>query len=54
VEEIVFLGMTGGELFVVTFVVVAIVSAPWWPRLGARILGGGEPARTSTPPAAEE
>lgn len=26
------LGLTGGEWFVVIFVTVAVVSAPWWPR----------------------
>jgi hypothetical protein len=31
------LGLTGGELFVVVFIVVAIVSASWWPRAGAAI-----------------
>ncbi len=31
------LGLTGGELFLVIFVTVAVVSAPWWPRLGAAI-----------------
>ncbi|HEX9620120.1 MAG TPA: hypothetical protein VF989_08300 [Polyangiaceae bacterium] len=25
-------GLTGGEWFVVIFVTVAVVSAPWWPR----------------------
>ena len=30
-------GLTHGELFVVTFIVVAVVSAPWWPRLGGAI-----------------
>jgi hypothetical protein len=29
------LGLSHGELFVVTFVVVAVVSARWWPLLGA-------------------
>jgi hypothetical protein len=31
------LGLTGGELFVVVFIVVAVVSATWWPRAGAAI-----------------
>ena len=31
------LGLTNGELFVVVFIVVAVVSAPWWPRLGGAI-----------------
>jgi hypothetical protein len=30
-------GMTHGELFIVTFVVVAVVSARYWPKLGERI-----------------
>jgi hypothetical protein len=30
-------GLTGGELFVVVFIVVAVVSAPWWPRAGGAI-----------------
>jgi hypothetical protein len=29
--------LTRGELIVVVFVVAAVVSAPWWPRLGAAI-----------------
>lgn len=28
------LGLTAGELVVVAFVVIAVVSARWWPRLG--------------------
>jgi hypothetical protein len=50
------LDLTGGELFVIGFVVIAVVSAPWWPRLGAAIatrLAGvppDEPERPSTPP----
>lgn len=32
-----FLGLTSGELFVIGFVTLAVVSAPWWPRLGAAI-----------------
>jgi hypothetical protein len=31
-------GLTGGELFVIAFVTVAVVSAPWWPRLGAALM----------------
>jgi hypothetical protein len=31
------LGLTGGELFVVAFIFVAVVSASWWPRAGERI-----------------
>jgi hypothetical protein len=36
--------VTHGEVFVIVFVTVAVVSAPWWPRAGvavARALGGG-------------
>jgi hypothetical protein len=29
------LGLTPGEAFVVGFVVVAVLTAGWWPRLGA-------------------
>jgi hypothetical protein len=32
------LGLTGGELFVIAFVVITVVSAPWWPRLGAALM----------------
>jgi hypothetical protein len=28
------LDLTGGELFVVVFITIAVISAPWWPRLG--------------------
>jgi hypothetical protein len=31
------LGLTFGEFFVVAFIVVAVVGAPYWPRLGAAI-----------------
>lgn len=31
------LGLTFGEMFVAMFIVVAIVSAPLWPRAGAAI-----------------
>jgi len=47
------LGLTNGELFVVGFVFVAIVSATWWPRAGAaigRALAGER--RPKPPPAA--
>ena len=29
--------LTGGELFVVVFITVAVISAPWWPRVGEAI-----------------
>jgi hypothetical protein len=38
-------GLTSGELFVVLFILVAVVSAPLWPRVGERIavaLAGGK------------
>jgi hypothetical protein len=38
--------LTAGELFVVVFITVAVVSAPWWPRLGellATMLSGQRP-----------
>lgn len=31
------LGLTFGEMFVTAFIVVAIVSAPLWPRAGAAV-----------------
>lgn len=37
------LGLTGGELFVIGFIVLAILTARFWPILGERIalfLGG--------------
>jgi hypothetical protein len=33
------LGITGGELFLLCFIVGAVVSWPWWPRLGEAIAG---------------
>lgn len=27
-------GLSSGELFLVGFVTIAVVSAPWWPRVG--------------------
>ncbi|MEI9948165.1 MAG: hypothetical protein WDO74_04110 [Pseudomonadota bacterium] len=32
-------GLNGGEWFIVTFVTVMVVSARYWPALGARIGG---------------
>lgn len=29
--------LTFGEFFVVTFIFLAVVSAPYWPRLGERV-----------------
>jgi hypothetical protein len=38
--------LTAGELFIVVFIVVAVVTARWWPRIGQavaeRLCGGGE------------
>jgi hypothetical protein len=31
------LGLTRGELFIVVFIVVAVVFYPWWPRLGGAL-----------------
>jgi hypothetical protein len=28
------MGLTAGEIFVVAFITVAVLSAGWWPRLG--------------------
>ena len=40
------LGLTSGELFVIVFILVMVVSAPWWPALGEaiamRIAGEGK------------
>ena len=50
------LGLTPGELVVVTFVTVAVITASWWPRAGAalaELLGsprGSAPARVDTGP----
>jgi hypothetical protein len=47
------LGLTAGELLVVGFVTVVVVSAPWWPRAGAAIaelLGGSDANRQHDPP----
>jgi hypothetical protein len=35
--EPVMLGLTFGELFVVVFIFVAVVSAPYWPKAGEAI-----------------
>jgi hypothetical protein len=45
------LGLSGGELVVVAFVVFAVLSAHWWPRLGE--LCGEALASRATPPAKE-
>ncbi|HEY4104045.1 MAG TPA: hypothetical protein VGM44_09145 [Polyangiaceae bacterium] len=41
-------GLSGGEIFIVAFVTVAVVSARYWPALGERIvvrLSGAESTR---------
>ncbi|GEM_PF-3156058 len=46
------LGLTGGELFLVAFIAAALISARWWPRLGAivaRRLARGEDDAKSPP-----
>ena len=30
-------GLSGGELFLVVFITLAVVSAPWWARLGSAL-----------------
>jgi len=49
------LSLTPGELFLVAFVTLAVVSARHWPRLGAHLaerLSG--PGRTKEPPKGED
>jgi hypothetical protein len=41
-------GLNGGEWFIVTFVTVMVVSARYWPALGARI-GARSDAPTANP-----
>ncbi|MEZ4228879.1 MAG: hypothetical protein R3B89_06935 [Polyangiaceae bacterium] len=40
------LGLTHGELFVVVFVLVVVVAAPWFPKFGAwvadRLMGNDD------------
>jgi hypothetical protein len=46
-------GLTSGELFIVLFILVAVVSAPLWPRLGAAVylkLFGGSARRSEDVP----
>jgi len=48
-------GLNGGEWFIVAFVTVMVVSARYWPALGARIGGrlGGRvagPSPSDSPP----
>ncbi len=48
------LGLTSGELFVIVFILVMVVSAPWWPALGEaiamRIAGEDEDEDKAEPP----
>ncbi len=44
------LGLTGGELFVVVFITLAVISAPWWPRAGGAIAGLLAGKRGGPPP----
>jgi hypothetical protein len=32
------MGLTAGELFVVAFITLAVLSAGWWPRLGEALM----------------
>ncbi len=32
------MALTGGELFVVVFITLAVLSAAWWPRLGELVM----------------
>ncbi len=44
-------GLSGGEIFIVAFVTIAVVSARYWPAVGERVavrLGGGAIAREPT------
>jgi hypothetical protein len=50
------LGLTSGELFVIIFILVMVVSAPWWPALGEaiamRIAGESKDGPDEPPPEA--
>jgi hypothetical protein len=37
--------LTGGELFVVLFITLAVLSAGWWPRLGELVMLAASGAR---------
>jgi hypothetical protein len=42
------MGLTEGELFVVGFITLAVLSAGWWPRLGEALMiaiSGGRATR---------
>ena len=48
-------GLTFGEIFVVTFILVMVVSAPYWPRAGEAVAAalsrsGPKPASGSDVP----
>jgi hypothetical protein len=45
-------GLTNGELFIVAFVTVAVLSAPWWPKVGqwaAELVSGERDDEPSDP-----
>jgi hypothetical protein len=39
--------LTAGELFVVAFITLAVLSAAWWPRLGELVMLAISGARAS-------
>lgn len=50
------LGMNGGELFLVCFIAIAVVTARLWQRVGAAVgewLAGGQHDRGASPAAPE-
>ncbi len=55
--DLLVLGLTGGEAFLVAFLAAALISARWWPRLGAyvarRLAGGEDDAKSPPRPGAE-
>jgi hypothetical protein len=45
------MGLTAGELFVVAFITLAVLSAAWWPRFGEALMvaiSGGRGTRDRT------
>jgi hypothetical protein len=44
------MGLTAGELFVVAFITLAVLSAGWWPRLGEAfmVMVSGRGARSQS------
>ena len=47
------LGLTFGELFVVVFVLLVVVSAPWWPALAESLVRGDDDATDGIDPGDE-